>query len=199
MHRRLRPLTVLWLLLVLAACGAQDSILNSERIVKTFGSFGVDVIRSDDGGRVSSLYSGTGGDKVTRTFAVVEFSGPVRRVFASEHARVLSGQSLGAVFKSSGWQIQKVNMFIGEMEIPEKYVLLSELMKIDLPAFLAAHVYELVVRKDGRSYDYARIVELHHPEYLTAEDLREIYGEIVFDDSERSSVDDYVDAEIWGN
>lgn len=185
--------------LLLAACGSQDSLLNSERIARTFGSFGIDVLQSRDDRRVSSLYSGSGEAKITRTLAVVTFSGPVRDVFAGEHARVQSGESIGAVFRSAGWEIDKLNIFIGEMEIPAKYDRLSALMRIELPQFLAAHVYELVISKEGRSYDYATIVELHHPDYLSAGDLRSIYGEIIFDDSRRSGIDDYVDPEIWRN
>ena len=199
MKRQFLHLPACWLLLLLVACGTRPALLNSERIEKTFGSYGVDVIQADDSGRVSSLYSGSGADKVTRTFAVVRFSGPIRRAFANEHALVVSGQSLGAVFESTGWHIEKVHFFIGEMEIPAKYTLLSSLMKIDLPAFLAAHAYEFVISKDGNSYDYARIVELHHPDYLTAADLQAIYGEIVFDDSARNTVDDYIEPGIWGN
>ncbi len=187
------------LCLVLAACSSQDSLLNSERIAKTFGSFGIDVLQSGDVGRVSSLYSGAADDKITRTFAVVEYSGNVRRAFADEHARIVAGEPIGAVFKSAGWQVEKYNIFVGEMEIPAKYALLSQLMRIDLPRYLATHVYELVIRKDDKSYDYAMIVELHHPGYLTAADLKIIYGEIIFDDSARSTIDDYVDPSIWRN
>ena len=185
--------------LVLAACGTQDQLLNSERITMTFGSYGVDVLQTSNAGRVSSLYSGSGGDLVTRTFAVVRFSERTRRPYATEHAQVESGQSLGAVFKTAGWETEKLNIFVGEMEIPEKYGLLAELMQIGLPQFLAAHVYQFVIRKDNRSYDYAMIVELHHPDYLSAEDLLAIYGEIIFDDSSRLSVDDYIDPDIWKN
>ena len=85
------------------------------------------------------------------------------------------------------------------MEIPAKYDRLADLMRIDLPASLATHVYEFVIRKEGRSFDYATIVELHHPDYLAVEDLHSIYGEIIFDDSERSGIDDYVDPAIWKN
>lgn len=185
--------------LVLLGCATQQQPLNSERIAETFGSYGVDVIQANDEGRVSSLYSLSGDDKITRTFAVVKFSGPARRAYASEHSQVASGQSLGAVFKSAGWEIEKVSFFVGEMEIPRKYGMLSDLMQIDLPKFLAAHVYQFVVRKDGRSYNYATIVELHHPDYLSAEDLEAVYGEIIFDDSDRTTVDDYIDPEIWKN
>jgi len=183
--------------LILAGCGAQGQRLNSERIERTFGSYGVDVIQSSNNSRVASLYSGSGDNKVTRTFAVVEFSGRVRPAFASEHSQVVSGQSLGSVFKSAGWEIEKHNIFVGEMEIPAKYGLLSELMQIGLPRYLATHVYVFAIRKRERSYNYATIIELHHPAYLSAGDLKDTYGEIIFDDSNRTSIDDYIDPEIW--
>lgn len=193
-----------WLLLlpisfgfILAGCSSQGQCLNSERIAQTFGSYGVDVIQSSNEGRVSSLYSGSGDNKVTRTFAVVKFTGRVRPAFASEHAQVASGQSLGAVFKAAGWEIEKHNIFVGELEIPVAYSLLSELMQIGLPQKLATHVYLLVIRKHKKSYSYATITELHHPVYLSAVDLKEFYGEIIFDDSNRTSIDDYIDPKIW--
>lgn len=188
-----------WFSLLLVSCGAQEPILNSERIERTFGSYGVDVIRASDGQRVSSLYSGTGDAKVTRTIAVVEFSEPVRRAYAAEHWLVQSGRSLGEVFKSGGWDIEKLSVFIGDMEIPAEYGVLSDLMQIELPANLATHVYELLISKDGSAYDYAMIVELHHPDYLSSRDLESIYGEIIFDDSGRGAIDDYIDPAIWKN
>ena len=184
---------------ILAACGSQGQPLNSERIARTFGSYGVDVIQASDEGRVSSLYSGAGDEKVTRTFAVVRFSGRVSPAFDLEHSAVVSGQSLGAVFKSAGWVIEKHNIFIGELEVPQEYAIISERMQIGLPEYLATHVYLFVISSDKGSFNYATIVELHHPDYLSAEDLRKLYGEIIFDDSDRTSIDDFIDPEIWKN
>lgn len=65
-------------------------------------------------------------------------------------------------------------------------------MRIALPATLATHVYVFQVRKDGHTYNYATIVEIHHPEYLTATDLEDIYGEVIFDDSNRDSIHDFI-------
>ena len=191
------PLFAICFVFILVGCGSQGQPLNSERIEQTFGSYGVDVLQSSNEGRVSSLYSGSGDSKVTRTFAVVKFSGRVRTAFASEHAQVAAGQSLGAVFKAAGWEIEKHNIFVGELEIPAGYSLLSELMQIGLPQKLATHVYLLVIRKHKNSYSYATITELHHPDYLSAEDLKVFYGEIIFDDSNRTSIDDYIDPKIW--
>jgi len=194
-----RHLRVVAFALLLAACGSQVPRLNSEQIERTFGSYGVDVIRSSNDVRVSSLYSGSGEGKVTRTFAVVKFSGRIRPAFANEHAQVESGRSLGAVFKSAGWEIEKRNVFIGGLEVPAKYGLLSELMQIGLPAELATHVYQFTIRRDERTYNYATIVELHHPDYLSVDGLRSLYGEIIFDDSNRTGIDDFVDPELWRN
>ncbi|MDX1403757.1 MAG: hypothetical protein R3192_04430 [Woeseiaceae bacterium] len=190
-------LLILWALL--AACGSQEQLLNSERIERKFGSYGLDVLKANAALRVSSLYSGSGDAKITRTFAVVRFTRRTVRAYEQEHAQIMAGGSIGAVFKAADWDIEKINVFIGEMEVPAKYPLLSELMQIELPKFLAAHVYVLVVRKQERSYEYATIVELHHPDYLTADDLQAIYGEIVFDDSPRFTLDDYIDPAIWEN
>lgn len=195
-----------WLLLcaicfgfIVVGCGSQGQPLNSERIEQTFGSYGVDVLQSSNEGRVASLYSGSGDSKVTRTFAVVKFSGRVRPAFANEHAQIASGRSLGAVFKAAGWEIEKHNIFVGELEIPAGYSLLSELMQIGLPQNLVTHVYVFVIRKHKKSYSYATITELHHPDYLSADDLKESYGEIIFDDSNRTNIDDYIDPKIWKN
>ena len=197
--RRAYLLPIACLAFVLAACSTPGQTLNSERIEQTFGSYGVDVLQSDDAGRVASLYSGSGDEKVTRTFAVVSFAGRISPALAREHAAVLSGESLGAVFKSAGWAIEKHNVFVGQLALSAAHATVGELMRIGLPAELAAHVYLFVVSKDNRSYNYATIVELHHPQYLSLDDLRDIYGEILFDDSSRTGIDDFIDPELWQN
>ena len=76
--------------------------------------------------------------------------------------------------------------------MPETYTNIGELMRISLPDSLATHVYLLIVRKDGRSFTYATITEIHHPDYLSAADLKAIYGEIIFDDSNRDNIHDFI-------
>jgi hypothetical protein len=181
----------------LAACAAPGPQLNSERIEQTFGSYGVEVLLSGGDDRVSSLFSDDGYGKVTRTFAVVRFSGRISSALAREHAAVRSGQSLGAVFKSAGWNIEKHTVFIGELTLSGKHSIVSDLMQIGLPADLASHVYLFVVSKDDDSYTYATIVELHHPDYLSVEDLQSIFGEVILDDSNRTAIDDFVDPALW--
>jgi hypothetical protein len=184
---------------LLAACSAAAPPLNSERIEREFGSVGVDVIKADGDLRMSSLYSGSGDNKVTRTIAVVRFTDRRPAALAKEHAAVLAGQSLGAVFKAAGWQIDKNNIFVGELRVPPGQALLADLMRVPAPETLAAHVYLFVVSKNGRSFAYANIVELHHPDYLSAADLKSLYGEVIFDDSNRTSIDDFIDPGLWKN
>ena len=50
-------------------------------------------------------------------------------------------------------------------------------MEIPADSSLAAHAYRLRVVRDGRGFDYALIIEIHHPDYLSEDDLREIYGD----------------------
>ena len=45
------------LIVGLAACADEPQLLNSERIEQRFGSFGIDVLASEPGMRVSNLYS----------------------------------------------------------------------------------------------------------------------------------------------
>ena len=76
--------------------------------------------------------------------------------------------------------------------MPNTYSDIGELMRIDLPESLATHVYLLIVSKDERSFTYATITEIHHPDYLSSADLKTIYGEIIFDDSNRDSIHDFI-------
>jgi hypothetical protein len=150
-------------------------LLSSERIQKKFGSYGVDVLEADANRRVSALYSLTHGEKVCRTYAQVRFTPAIDPAFAAEHARVLAGESIGAVFRSAGWTISKRHRHIGETALPEGEI--AELMRIGREDKLATDTYVFEIEKDGRRFAYAEITELHHPAYLTAAELASIYGE----------------------
>jgi hypothetical protein len=178
----------------LAACTSQETrpTLNSERIQQTYGSYGVDVLSNDDKQRVSSLYSLDGGDKVTRTYAVVDFVDAATTALESEHALIKSGQSIGEVFRKAGWTIEKRHQFIGDFDVPAAYTQIGRLMRVELPQRLAADVYFFVVSRNSHSYTYATITEIYHPDYLSAADLKRIYGEILFDNSNRSGIEDFI-------
>lgn len=174
------------------ACAGSGGWLNSERIERSFGSYGVDVLEDDGERRISSLYSIESTGKVTRTYAVVEYVAGSRRAYAGVHDRIRAGASVGETFRAAGWSVDKRHLFIGELEIPASYSEIGEGMRLDLPATLATHHYLLAVGRDGRSYNYALITEIHHPGYLGAAELREIYGEILFDDSDRDEIADFI-------
>jgi hypothetical protein len=149
--------------------------VNSERIERRFGSYGVDVIERGPTGRVSSLYSLHGARKVCRTYATVEFGAPVRREFAREHERVLSGESIGSVFKGAGWHVRKRHVQIGETTLTGDDGTIAELMHLGLPCTVALHTYVFEIARGGATFYYASITELHHPEYLAPEELRSIF------------------------
>jgi len=181
-------------LLILCAFGCQTGapLLNSERIERQFGSYGVEVLSASGHRRTASLYSGSGDARITRTYAAVEFLGPPRPEYRPEHEAIAAGASIGATFERAGWTIRKQTTFIGALEVPPEYATLGRLMHVDLPATLAVHENLFVVSREGRSWTYARIVEVHHPDYLGVADLERIYGLVVLDDSNRDRIHDFL-------
>jgi hypothetical protein len=147
--------------------------LNSERIEARFGSYGVEVLESGTKYRVSNLFSGDATHKICRTFAVVRYPLAIDPAFAEEHAAILAGGSIGAVFTAAGWQVRKTHLFYGEVAATER---LARLMHVAPGTSLAEHAYVLDVAKDGRALTYATLVEIHHPDYLSRSELPAIYG-----------------------
>ncbi len=164
--------------LAIAACSTTEPMLNSERIEKQFGSFGIDVIASDNSKRIANLYSLEGERRICRTWATVQFPDVIDARVASEHALVLSGQPMGAVFKARGWQIAKRNLQIGARPLTSSDAHMVRLMQLPEAAMVAYHTYLFSVSKGGPGLDYAVITETHHPDYLSRRDLEEIYGKV---------------------
>lgn len=193
MHRIKRASGIIFLLW-LWGCASSDSqpALNSDRIRQAFGSYGVDVLYSSNDQRISSLYSDQNGIKVTRTLAVVEFRNPMPATIAAEHRRISNGGSIGEVFRSAGWEIEKHNLFVGSLKTDKRDLPIAALMRIELPDELAVHAYQFVVRQAGRATNYAKITEIHHPAYLDAIQLRYIYGEVLFADRRVDKIHDLV-------
>jgi hypothetical protein len=161
------------LLQTLFAAIASAQILNSERIEQTFGSYGIDVLYSDEKIRLSNLYSIDGGRRITRTLAIVRYPDEVSPAFAAEHAAILEGGSIGATFKAAGWEVVKdYHQYFRSYLSP----LLAEAMDVPADTPMASHAYELEIARDDQTFDYALIVEIHHPDYLKEQDLVEIYG-----------------------
>ena len=151
----------------------QRELLNSERIEAQFGSYGIDVLSSDDVLRLSNLYSLEAEGKVTRSFAIVRYPRRVAEAFAGVHQRILGGGSIGASFTQAGWQVIKTHRDFGEFSSTKR---LMDMMRIDEQIPLAMHIYILSVEKGAQRYDYARIAEIHHPDYLSLDELKTIYA-----------------------
>lgn len=149
-------------------------LLNSERIAAAFGSYGVEVLEQDETVRVSNLFSGKGEERVTRTFAVVRYAPQIDPAVSQEHAAIVAGGSIGAVFAAKGWEVRKTHLHYGDRPATAK---LASLMRVAVGAPLAEHFYVLDVVKDGRAIEYAALVEIHHPDYLGLPALAAIYGQ----------------------
>jgi len=152
-------------------------MLNSERIKAKFGSYGIKVLESSTPNvRMSDLYSTHDGVDTCRTFAVTVFEQAMNDQLKEAHKLIVEkGQSIGSTFKDLGWTVSKENLNIGTTDPSEQ---ISKLMHLSKPAPLAVHVYRLSVSKGGSvKLPYAIITEIHHPDYLKVEELRQIYGD----------------------
>ncbi len=175
-----RTLSPAVLAAALSACATETVLLNSERIEQQFGSYGIDVLASAAGLRRSSLYSIAGDERICRTYAVVRFADKPDTSYSPEHAKVLAGNSLGEVFKANAWSIHKQTQYIGSFHIDTSRTEISTLMRLSGKQELALHVYQLLLAKNDRVFEYATLLEAHHPDYLSAADLLEFYP---YDDS----------------
>jgi len=160
---------------VISACAAEPVLLNSERIERRFGSYGVDVLAGEAGLRRSSLFSVHDEQRVCRTYAVAQFADQLDDHYGDEHAKVVAGNSIGAVFKSRDWNIHKQTLHIGSLDLLPGNRMISDLMKIGTPRPVALHVYQLLLVKDTQVFEYATILEAHHPDYLSEGDLYALY------------------------
>ena len=159
----------------LDACVHESERLNSERIADRFGSYGIDVVSSKPGLRRSNLYSEENGVRTCRTYAVVRFVDEPDALIDAEHAQILAGKSIGAIFKASGWAILKETLHIGTASPDDATHPVAALMRLEDKTDMAMHVYRLLLKKSDQAIDYATLIELHHPEYLDQSDLLNLF------------------------
>lgn len=172
-RRKQVPVTVL--AAALSACVVESEQLNSERIESRFGSYGIEVLSSKDGVRRSNLYSVDGDRRICRTYAVVRFDDVPESIIDREHAQILAGQSIGAIFKHNGWAIFKETRYVGTHRFErDEHPVYALMARGDAPD-LAMHVYRLLLKKDSQVIEYATIIELHHPDYMGPEEIAELY------------------------
>ena len=145
------------------------NLLNSERIEKKFGGYGIDVLYNSRQLRVSNLYDGK---KITRTLAVVDYPETIDSSFSKEHQMIVNGGSIGSVFKANGWKIEKKNIFLGELPPSGNYNRLYKLMGDIPPSKLSIWMYVFYISKDGKGFPYATISEIYHPAYLSLANLK---------------------------
>jgi len=163
----------------ISACAQEPVSLNSERIEERFGSYGIEVLSTESSVRRSNLYSSEDGIRICRTYAIVRFVDELTPRVAAVHADVLAGGSIGATFKSTGWQIGKVTLYVGSIALDDPEHTVGKLMQLTEPAELGVHAYQLVLEKDSQTIDYATIIETHHPDYLSVSDLEKMYADSI--------------------
>ena len=93
-------------LLLNGAC-AGVSELNSERIRRLYGSYGVEILAQNETLRVTNLYSQADDVTTCRTLAIVRFAPGAERHFPHAHAAIRAGASLGETLAKRGWQLEK--------------------------------------------------------------------------------------------
>ena len=149
---------------------------NSDRIRLKFGSYGIEIVENGARIRVSNLYSTNDGVKTNRTFAVVMYPVVIEPAFAKEHDAIINGQSIGIVFKEHGWRIEKHHQYVGELDVGPDFSTIHAVFGDIGEVRPVIHVYSLLIKKDNAQFHYASIAEVHHPDYLGLDDLREIFG-----------------------
>ena len=116
------------------------------------------------------------GVATTRTLAVVRFAEPVPGALQSVHAKISAGASLGASLQQAGWRVMKTHVDTSHFTLTAAEREIAALMRVADDAPLALHIYRLDAVMPGQRLEYAMIAELHHPDYLRADDVQAIYG-----------------------
>jgi len=179
----------MWLIIALLCSGCASNLLNSERIEKKFGSYGIEIIENTGSSRVSFLYSLDKNCqqnlslketqigihcKKYKTLAIVKFLNTNDVI--DEHTKILKGASIGATFKNQNWIIKKENILISEIHNKENQIINEWSNNPDLEKF-AFQIYDISLKKNQLQLKYAQIIEIHNPNYLIIDDLIEIYDE----------------------
>ena len=179
----------MWLMIAFLCSGCAGNLLNSERIEKKFGSYGIEIIENTGSSRVSFLYSLDKNCqqnlslketqigihcKQYKTRAIVKFLNTNDVI--DEHTKIHKGASIGATFKNQNWIIKKENILISEIHNKENQIINEWSNNPNLEKF-AFHIYDISLKKNQLQLKYAQIIEIHNPNYLIIDDLIEIYDE----------------------
>lgn len=163
-------------------------LLNSERIERVFGSYGIEVLEREPI-RVSNLYSYKDGKRVCRTLAIVTFFDSIPEELSVPYQEIKQGSSLGATLKKAGWKVEKRHEHFGEITAGDRFRELAALEADSNDKSYALHIYTLWVEKNGENHPFSNIAEMHHPQYLKLEDLKKIYATNLEGNLEADTVD----------
>jgi len=171
----IRRSVVALLACVLVACApappVPEPLLNSERILQRYGSYGVDVLQQDGDLRVACLYSEEIAGRLCRTVAVTLFDPPPAQLQQALE-RIRAGASLGATLKASGWQVIKRDHHLVTRPTGNAFASLIGWSPDQTPPWVAVDAYALWVVRSGQSFRFARVAEAYHPDYLDLPGLR---------------------------
>ena len=173
MRRSAIPLSVLTTMQ--SAPVVEPEFLNSQKIESRYGSYTVEMLASDGLTRQSALSSDSGSGKVCRTFAITRFTDTADALGLDSQQKILEGASIGATLKQDGFSILKATIYVGSIEIDRAAHPVLGLMRLEVPATLALHIYKLSIEKNGDALEYATISEMHHPDYLDEDDVRDLF------------------------
>lgn len=193
----LRNLLGASLLVSLSACASGDEAasrppLNSERIATVFGSYGVHIVAQSRAQRASCLFSGAGDARVCRTLALVRYSAAPDPRVAPSLDRIRGGASLGATLQSDGWTVAKRHRLIDQIDAEDPaYGGLQRFFGVDGAQPFAFHLYSLDAERGNVTIPVAELLEVHHPAYLSAAQLREIYD--ASPGAQPAQIDDWFD------
>lgn len=166
-----------------------SKLLNSERIKQKFGNYGIEVLSHTDVARVSNLFSSHKGAKITRTFAVVNYSEKIDSSYIKIHSQIVKGASIGRIFKKNEWKIVKKPLFKGVIKTEQgSFSLVYNLMSIRQKP-LAFYMYDFYVKKDNQQYKYATITEVYHPQYINTKTLDLMYKDLQIPVKKTTEVD----------
>lgn len=153
----------------------EPEFLNSQKIEARYGSYHVDMLSSDGMTRQSALSSDSDTGRVCRTFALTRFTDEAVEKTPITHQQIAEGASIGATLQRDGWSVLKATIHVGSLTIPDPAHPVLGLMQLAKPETLAMHIYKLAIQKEAAAFDYATIIEIHHPDYLDEDDVRALF------------------------
>ncbi len=173
---KFRYLCFFLLLIEASIISADEPILNSERIEKKFGSYGIDVVKNSNEMRISFLFSydkQNSNKKLYHTLAIVSYHN--KSDLRHLQTQIDKGASIGSTLKEGGWSVRKEHIQIDQISTSINPIL-DKWLDFKKNQKLAIHSYKLIIVKKNLVLDYADIIEIHHPRYIPLTELKLMYS-----------------------